>query len=94
MAVEVLVEGRFAAVEGFPVVVFAERSDDEFQADGPLPLDMLFVFGEGLLEFGARFGGILQGVQKHIPIGLIQREGLVLVDYLVGCMQCLAEHEF
>jgi hypothetical protein len=52
------------------------------------------MFGESLLEFGVRLGRIFEGVQKHLPIGLIQREGLVLVDYLVGRMQCLAKHEF
>jgi len=60
--VEVLVERRFPAVERFPVVLFAERSDDEFQLDGPLPLDALFVFGERLLEFFVGLGGTFQGV--------------------------------
>jgi hypothetical protein len=57
-----LVEKRFPAVERFPVVLFAERSDDEFQLDGPLPLDALFVLGERLLELFTGFGGIFQGV--------------------------------
>ncbi len=52
------------------------------------------MFGEGPLEFGARLGGIFEGVQKHLPIDIVQRKSLVLLDYLVGCMQRLAEHEF
>ena len=71
IAVKVLGERIFAAVEGFPVVLFAERSDDEFQADGSLPLDAFFVFGDGLLEFGAGLGRIFESVQKHLPIGVI-----------------------
>ncbi len=39
-------------------------------------------------------GGILQGIQEHSPITLIQHECFVFLDHLVGRIQRLAEHEF
>lgn len=52
------------------------------------------MFDEGLPEFGTRLGRIFQSIQKHPPIRLVQREGLVLVDNPVGRIQCSAKHEF
>jgi hypothetical protein len=39
------IKGAFAAVEGLPVVLIAERRDDQVQADSSLPPDAFFVFG-------------------------------------------------
>jgi hypothetical protein len=44
------------------------------------------------LEVG--LGGGFKGVEKHLPVDLVQPKGLVLLDDLIGCMQRLAEHEF
>ena len=77
---QVLVKRRFAAVEGFALVLFAEWLDKEFQADDSLPPDAFLVFGEGPLEPGVGPRGIFQGVQENPPVGPVQGQGLVFLD--------------
>lgn len=85
IAVQVLVEGAFTAIKGFPVILAAEQSDGQVQVGDPLSLDALFVFSESALELGSGLRGVLQGLQKNAPVSLIQGESFVIADHLIGC---------